>query len=78
MAGEQQRPRIGGYVSEDAYAGWARFAAREGLTITAMIEALGLCFAELEDDEGIDLDAVVAAARRIVAERNARRMRPID
>lgn len=38
----RQVPRISAVLSDDGKAGWERFAAEHGVTVTALIEAIGL------------------------------------
>lgn len=76
---DDARPRIGGYVTDEAYDGWARLAAREGVTITALIEVLGRNFgryvvdpASMDDYGVVEL---VIDARAVAAQRSGRRRR---
>lgn len=56
-------------LSEEARRGLRRFCKEQGITFTALVEAIGLTF----DERGtVDLDEVVERAREIVAERLAR------
>lgn len=61
--------RISARLSEHAGAGWDRTATREGVTLTALLEALGL---DLADDHWKPPRRVIDEARRIDRDRRNR------
>lgn len=71
-----ERPYLGGYVSPEAREGWRLFARSRGVSVTALLEALGPVLAEL-DDPIDELPAwardAVRQAREIDADRRRRR-----
>ena len=73
MAG---RSSLNVVISDGAHEGWRTFAAIHGANVTALVEAIGLAMAELDDPEDKLpplLRATVQDARRIAAKRSARR-----
>lgn len=66
-------------VSDEALDGWRLFARANGVSVTAMLEALGCRLAELDAPE-VDLPALwretIAEARAIDAERRSREPGP--
>jgi hypothetical protein len=71
------RKALHAYVSDDAHDQWHGFAAEQGVSVSAILEALAPEL-NLEDETtnaqiGERLDTVVKAARRIDAQRRRRR-----
>lgn len=65
------RPVLTASVSAEAYAGWARFAGDHDVTVTALVEAVGLALGA-----GVPeplAGEVVAVARAVSSERRSRR-----
>jgi len=63
-------------ISREAHDGWRDFAAIHGANVTALVEAIGLTLAGLDDPEAKLpplLRATVRQARLIDAERRSRR-----
>lgn len=46
-----RRRSIGAYVSPQARDGWRLFAASRGVSVSALLEALGVALAELDEPE---------------------------
>lgn len=74
---ETQKKALHAFVSDEAHEHWHEFAAEQGVSVSAILEALGTeLFAEVADDEDrncpITLDVVVKKARRLDAERRRR------
>ena len=71
MASQADRRAIHAYVTEEAHDHWHDFAAEQGVSVSAILEALA---AELGDvaDGSRALDDVVSNARRIDARRRRR------
>jgi len=67
------KPAIHAHVSDAAHDGWHDFAATNGVSVSAMIEALAPCLDE--SAPALSLDDVVVAARRIDAARRRSRGR---
>ena len=63
------RRALHAFVSDQAHDRWHDFAAEQGVSVSAVLEALAPVLADL-DGQG---DVVVKAARRIDAERRRRR-----
>ena len=77
MSQENARKALHAYVSDDAHDQWHDFAAEQGVSVSAVLEALA---PELDTEgrpEPTDLNArltsVVKAARKIDAQRRRRR-----
>ncbi len=72
-----QRKALHAYLSDDAHERWHTFAAQEGVSVSAVLEALAneLDFASDSSEAPIRerLAAVVATARRTDATRRRRR-----
>jgi hypothetical protein len=68
------RPAIHSYLSNNSHAAWRTFSDANSVTVTGLLEALGLELeAELEDMDPEDLrQSWVKIARRIDAERRRR------
>ena len=81
-ASSPSRSQIHGYLSEEARAGWYRFAERHGTNVSALLEALGLA---LHANSGGKkkalpplLKEVVGEAQAIASSRSSRgRRRPV-
>ncbi|MEZ5375462.1 MAG: hypothetical protein R2733_03060 [Acidimicrobiales bacterium] len=78
MSQDNGRKALHAYVSDDAHDQWHGFAAEQGVSVSAILEALAPEL--IVDDEPADgeklserLDTVIRAARRIDAERRRRR-----
>lgn len=69
-------PNLNASLSREAYEGWKSFADAHGLTVAALLEALGLQMVAGADtpDEGLcpEGQAAIAVARRIAAQRRRR------
>ena len=63
------RKALHAYVSDDAHDQWHDFAAGQGVSVSAMIEALAPQFADADDEA---FETLVKAARRIDAKRRRR------
>lgn len=71
MGTGSERRAIHAYVSDDAHDQWHGFAATQGVSVSAILEALAGNLATI--DHGVaDLDDVVTAARRIDTKRRRR------
>lgn len=57
-------------VSDEARDGWQQFAAAHGVSVTALIEAIGIRLADMEPPG--DWSAIIEEARAIDAERRRR------
>ncbi len=79
MSQDNGRKALHAYVSDDAHDQWHGFAAEQGVSVSAILEALApeLIVDDEEPAEGENLgerlDTVIRAARRIDAERRRRR-----
>ncbi len=76
MADDTSRRALHAYVSDDAHDKWHGFAAEQGVSVSAILEALAPQLnAEAGDDQPVSdgLDNVVKAARKIDAARRRRR-----
>ena len=67
------KPAIHAHVSDSAHDAWHDFAAINGVSVSAMIEALAPCLND--GPEQMTLEAVVLAARKIDAARRRSRGR---
>jgi hypothetical protein len=70
----EQRQALHAYLSADAHQAWVTFSEENGVSLTGLLEALGLEMeAELEDTESWDLrQEWVRAGRKIDAQRRRR------
>ena len=78
MSQSSSRRAIHAYVSNQAHDRWHDFAAEEGVSVSALIEALAgeLAGGETSPEQVADgLESVVATARRIDSDRRRRRKR---
>ncbi len=79
MSQDNGRKALHAYVSDDAHDQWHGFAAEQGVSVSAILEALApeLIVDDEEPAEGENLggrlDRVIRAARPIGAERRRRR-----
>jgi hypothetical protein len=64
--------KIGAWLSDEAAAGWQQFAAANGVTVTALLEAFGVAF-PLPDLPERAVTEIVGIARQVDLERRARR-----
>lgn len=66
-------------ISNDAREGWHDFARSQGVSVTALAEAIGFAFTALDMDRiPARLRAAVEEARAIDAERRSRQRDPYD
>lgn len=65
---------LGGNLSDDAYDGWHEFAKEHGVTVVALLEALGLRLGTYDETARLPevLRQAVKDARGIAAERRGR------
>ena len=77
MSQDSGRKALHAYVSDDAHEQWHGFAAEQGVSVSAILEALAPELDKTHDAEpsGLDarLDCVVKTARKIDAQRRRRR-----
>ncbi len=77
MSVDNGRKALHAYVSDDAHDNWHGFAAEQGVSVSAILEALApeLSFDDsLSHEElGARLNTVVKSARKIDAQRRRRR-----
>lgn len=76
MSQDHGRKALHAYVSDAAHDQWHSFASEQGVSVSAVLEALAgeldADRVEAKDPLGDRLDAVVRAARRIDAQRRRR------
>jgi hypothetical protein len=62
------------YLSDDAHAAWLDVSTEYGVSVSGLIEAMGADLTKPPDERllGPQLDALVARARRVDAERRRR------
>jgi len=63
------RKALHAYVSDQAHDQWHEFAAKQGVSVSAMIEALAPAFDRADDEQ---FASMVTAARKIDAQRRRR------
>jgi hypothetical protein len=71
----ETRKAIHAFLTPEAHEAWHEFAAEHGVSVSGMIEAMALDWAERRNGEDIDLpeiDELARAARRIDAQRRRR------
>jgi hypothetical protein len=68
-----ERVKVSIRLTEEAHAGWARACANSGVTMTALIEAIGLELHRTPSALGDRGPDILAAARAIDHERGSRR-----
>ncbi len=77
MSNDTGRKALHAYVSDDAHEQWHGFAAEQGVSVSAVLEALApeLDLEQLDGEQPLTsrLDEVVRAARKIDAQRRRRR-----
>ncbi len=76
MASQADRRALHAYVSGEAHEQWHQFAAEQGVSVSAVLEALAahvIGTSASDDDDADVMDTVVIAARRIDAMRRRRR-----
>jgi hypothetical protein len=73
--GAAPRRQIHGYVSKEARDGWYGFAERHYVNVTALLEAMGLRLAEVDEDGRLPtwLRQLVHEAREVAGARSSRR-----
>lgn len=64
------RSALHAYVSEEAFDGWHRFSADHGVSVSGVIEAIGLAFAASATN--VAVDDLVQSSRRVDADRRRR------
>lgn len=57
------------FLTEESYDAWRAFCDEQGVSVTAMIEALGLMFTKLPERPGGLLGEAVKEARRLDGQR---------
>ncbi len=74
MSKDSSRKALHAYVSDGAHDQWHGFAAEQGVSVSAILEALAPSLEE-QDSAGLSLDVklVITEARRIDAKRRRRR-----
>ncbi len=74
MSNETSRKALHAYVTDNAHEQWHGFAAEQGVSVSAILEALAPAL-DVEEQEGstLEIDSIVTAARRIDAARRRRR-----
>lgn len=74
----RDRPQLGVYLSAVAQEGWKRFAEEQGVTVSALIEAIGRQLASIDEHTRLPdfLRSAVREARSISAERRERGREP--
>ncbi len=77
MSEDNGRKALHAYVSDDAHDQWHEFAAEQGVSVSAILEALAPAL-NLENEVSTEqmkdrLDTVVKSARKIDAQRRRRR-----
>ncbi|MCU0270399.1 MAG: hypothetical protein MUF83_17375 [Acidimicrobiales bacterium] len=72
MAGS--RKAIHAYLTQEAHDSWHDVAAEHGVSVSALLEAIGQFWTESSNGDGAQLqrDALVKQARRIDADRRRR------
>lgn|GEM_PF-1654342 len=77
MSNDNGRKALHAYVSDDAHDNWHGFAAEQGVSVSAILEALApeldLEGSLTHEQLGQRLNTVVKSARKIDAERRRRR-----
>ncbi|MGH1502630.1 MAG: hypothetical protein ACRBI6_03685 [Acidimicrobiales bacterium] len=77
MSNDTGRKALHAYVSDDAHEQWHGFAAEQGVSVSAVLEALApeLDLEQFDGEQPLTsrLDEVVRAARKIDAQRRRRR-----
>ena len=77
MSQDNGRKALHAYVSDDAHDQWHGFAAEQGVSVSAILEALAPELDTTPRTEAVDLptrlDRVVQTARKIDAQRRRRR-----
>lgn len=76
MPNDNSRKALHAYVTDEAHERWHGFAAEQGVSVSAILEALS---GALDSDNGasqsdcVELTVIVVEARRIDAQRRRRR-----
>lgn len=71
MAGKRRNLHV--RVTDESFDGWTAFANRHGVSLAALVEAMGVQLGETLDPESEPGWKMVEQARRIDAERRSRR-----
>ena len=76
MRGVERRRNIHARVSEDSYAGWASLCDKEGVTMSGLMEAIGLFWLEHREEPVSDVQGkgIMAIAHQIDRDRRRRRI----
>jgi hypothetical protein len=72
------RKAIHAFLTPDSHEAWHEFAAENGVSVSGLIEAMALDWADRADDEAFELgevEALAPQARRIDAQRRRRSRR---
>lgn len=72
----RKRKPLGGYLSPEAYDGWHTFAKLHGVTVTALLEVLGLYLAQMDRLNQIPIKRLLETARAVGNVRARRRKQP--
>lgn len=77
MSNDNSRKALHAYVSDDAHDNWHNFAAEQGVSVSAILEALApeldMKASITHQELGDRLNMVVKSARKIDADRRRRR-----
>lgn len=76
MPNEQSRKALHAYVTDQAHERWHGFAAEQGVSVSAILEALATALgpeSTSPDASCVELTDIVVEARRIDAQRRRRR-----
>jgi hypothetical protein len=71
----ETRKAIHAFLTPEAHEAWHDFAAENGVSVSALIEAMAMDWQDRRDDEGFELpemDELARSARRIDAQRRRR------
>ena len=74
MSKDSSRKALHAYVTDDAHELWHGFAAEQGVSVSAILEAMapGLTEPDLKLNPSLELDEIVSEARRIDSARRRR------
>ncbi|MBT8240830.1 MAG: hypothetical protein KJN63_06340 [Acidimicrobiia bacterium] len=75
MTNQTSRKALHAYVTDVAHEQWHGFAAEQGVSVSAILEALAPALKTEEAsiaDSGVELESIIAQARRIDAARRRR------
>ncbi len=65
-----KRPALHAFVSEEAHSAWHDYAANQGVSLSALLEAMGSFLDDFPEDMA---ETFVAGARRVDSDRRRRR-----